>query len=128
MSEPPATHSRYSRCQFLVLRVIESRVMGDTVADGLRDEFLNAYEQSGATHVIIDMEAVHYLSSAGIRPLLALNKKAREREGRMILCNLTKEVEGVFLATRLISAGRTTPATFENQPDVVSAVASLYQK
>jgi len=125
MSEQPATHSQSS---LLVMRVTAPQVMGDTIADQLRDEFLTRYEQSGAVHAVIDMEQVHYLSSAGIRPLLSLVRKVREREGRLILTNLTPDVEGVFTATRLIGSNRAVPATFENHPDVPSAVASLYHK
>jgi anti-anti-sigma factor len=119
--------SRYVQCPVLVLRVTESQVMGDTIADALRDEFLALYDSSRAVHVIIDMEQVAYLSSAGIRPLLSLNRKVREREGRLILCRLNSDVEGVFVATRLISSGRAMPATFESHPDVPSSIASLYQ-
>jgi anti-anti-sigma factor len=120
--------SRYVQCPVLVLRITESQVMGDTVADALRDEMLALYEQTGAIHVVIDMEQVTYLSSAGIRPLLALNRHVRDREGRLVLCGLTRDVEGVFVATRLVSTSRSTPATFENAPDVSAAVAGLYQK
>jgi anti-anti-sigma factor len=111
-----------------VARVTESQVMGDTVADVLRDDLLALYGQTAAVHVVIDMEQVAYLSSAGIRPLLALNRQVREREGRLILCGLTRDVEGVFVATRLISNTHSGPATFENAPDVPTAVSSLYQK
>jgi anti-sigma B factor antagonist len=119
--------ARYVRCPVIVLRINESQVMGDTVADAVRDELLAAYQQSGAIHVVIDMEQVSYLSSAGIRPLLTLNREVREREGRLLLCNLHKDVEGVFVATRLISTSRAVPATFEKQTDVPGAVASVYQ-
>ena len=119
--------TRYIRCPLIVLRVNEAQVMGDTVADAVRDELMAAYQQSGAVHAVIDMEQVAYLSSAGIRPLLALNQKVREREGRLVLCGLRRDVEGVFLATRLISSSRATPATFEHQADVPGAVANLYQ-
>ena len=119
--------SRYVQCPVLVLRVTESQVMGDTIADALRDEFLALYETSQATHVVIDMGQVVYLSSAGIRPLLSLNRKVREREGRLILCHLSSDVEGVFVATRLISSSRSIPATFESHPDVPTSIASLYQ-
>jgi anti-anti-sigma factor len=119
--------TKYVRCPVLVLRVAESQVMGDTVADALRDEMLAVYQQSGAVHVIIDMEQVTYLSSAGIRPLLSLNREVRDREGRLILCNLSRDVESVFVATRLVSTSRATPATFEKHDNVPSAVAGLYQ-
>jgi anti-anti-sigma factor len=117
---------KYLRCPVLVLRVAEAQVSGDTIADTLRDELLQVYEQSGAIHVIIDMGQVTYLSSAGLRPLLALNKHAHLREGRLVLCNLSSDVEGVFLATRLISTSGATPATFEKHRTVPEAVASLY--
>ncbi len=120
--------SRYVQCPVLVARITEAQVMGDTVADALRDNLLALYEQTAATHVVIDMEKVAYLSSAGIRPLLALNRQVREREGRLVLCGLNRDVEGVFVATRLISNNRSTPATFENAPDVPTAIAALYQK
>jgi anti-anti-sigma factor len=118
---------RYVQCPLIVLRLTEAQLMGDTVADAVRDEFHSLYQHSGAIHVIIDMQAVTYLSSAGIRPLLALNREVREREGRLLLCNLSRDVESVFVATRLVSSSRAMPATFEKQADVPSAVASLYQ-
>jgi anti-anti-sigma factor len=116
---------KYISCPVLVVRVTESQVMGDTVADTLRDELLSAYERSGAVHVLIDMAKVEYLSSAGIRPLLALNRQVREREGRLILCKLLETVHGVLLATRLVSTNKAAPATFETFPTIQEAVASL---
>ena len=120
-------HAKYVLCPVIVLRVDETQVMGDTVADAVRDEFLALYHHSGAVHVVIDMEQVTYLSSAGIRPLLSLNREVRDREGRLVLCNLSSDVESVFVATRLISPTRAVAATFEKADDVPGAVASLYQ-
>jgi anti-anti-sigma factor len=122
MSEPSF---KYVRCPVLVLRIAESQVMGDIVADAIRDELLAVYEKAGAVHVVIDMQKVNFLSSAGIRPLLALTRLVRQREGRLILCNLHEAVEGVFLATRLVSTHRAVPATFEAFPTVAEAVAAL---
>jgi anti-anti-sigma factor len=113
-------------CPAIVLRVREAQVMGDTLADSLRDEFLAAYLASAAVHVVLDMGEVGYLSSAGVRPLLTLNRHVHEREGRLVLSNLTPGVESVLSATRLISTAGASPAAFEKQPDVPAAVASLY--
>src|SRR5262245_8486923 len=119
MSQTPPS---YSHCHILMLRITEPNVMGDTVADALRAELLARYEETGATHVVLDLSAVNYLSSSGIRPLLALNRQVRAREGRLILCGLSSDVQGVFSATRLVSSGGSSPATFESQPNVPSAV------
>jgi anti-anti-sigma factor len=124
MSEHP---SKYVRCPVVVLRVSESQVSGDAVADALRDELLALYKASGAIHAVVDMEQVTYLSSAGIRPLLSLNREVRDREGRLILCNLARDVESVLVATRLVSSSRAVPATFEKHANVPESVASLYQ-
>jgi anti-anti-sigma factor len=114
-------------CPVIVLRINESQVQGDTLADALRDEFLAIYDQTGAVNVVIDFENVTYLSSSGFRPLLSLLRKVHERGGRLVLCNLTSEVEEIFAVTRLISTSKSTTATFEVQTDVPAAVASLYQ-
>src|SRR5262245_33289884 len=119
---------RYVQCPVLVLRVNESQVTGDTVADALRDEFLALYEHSGAVHIVLDMGQVTYLSSAGIRPLLSLTKKAREREGRLILTGLSPEVAGVLVATGLVGTSRQTRAAFETHADGPAAVAALYHE
>lgn len=123
MSEP----AKHVRCPVVVLRVNDASVAGDALADALRDELIAAYQHSGAVHVVVDMGQVTYLSSAGIRPLLALNREVRDREGRLILCNLARDVEGVLVATRLVSSNRAAPATFEKHTDVPESVASLYQ-
>jgi anti-anti-sigma factor len=118
---------KYLSCPVVVLRISEAQVMGDALADTLRDELLAVYQQSGAIHVVLDLQQVVYLSSAGLRPLLTLNRAVRQHEGRLLLCNLRPEVEEVFEATRLISTHGSAPATFEKQADVPGAIASLSQ-
>src|SRR5262245_1875290 len=105
-------------CTVLVLRVEPAQMQGDALAELLRDEFLAAYEQSGALHVIIDLGAVTYCSSAGIRPLLGLNRKVREHGGRLILCNLHPEIVGVLSITRLLGGSGGPSPGFESQLDV----------
>jgi anti-anti-sigma factor len=123
MSERHPSHSHYS---LVVLRISDAQVSGDDLADALRDELLAMLDSTAAANVIIDMSSVTYLSSAGIRPLFALNKALRTREGRLILAGLLPAVESVFTLAHLISTGDRSPATFEHQPDVPAAVASLY--
>ncbi len=125
MSERTPTHLT---CPVVVLRLITQNVSGDTIADELRDELLALYLSSHAQHVVLDFSDVRYLSSAGFRPLLRLNRQVRERGGRLVLCHLSDEIKEIFTVTHLISASRLTPATFEMQPDVPAAVAHLLQE
>ena len=118
--------ARSLSCPVLVLCIEEERVTGDTLADALRDEFLSLHERTRVVHVIIDMDRVRYISSAGLRPLLALGRLVREREGRVSLTGMTADVAMVFEATRLVSTHGQTPATFERHDSVPAAVTALY--
>ena len=115
------------QCSLVVLRVEVAEITGDQVADRLRDALLTRYEQSGATHALVDMRGVTYLSSVGIGPLLALHRQVRDNEGRLILCAMCENVEGVFHASKLIGPTEGTSATFENHADVPGAVQCLYE-
>jgi anti-anti-sigma factor len=124
MAERPFTHIS---CPVVVLRIETAQLMGDIMADALRDDFLAASKGVGARHVVVDFQPVTYLSSASFRPLLSLLREVRARKGRLVLCNLNADVHEVFSVTRLISSHGSAPAAFEVQADVPAAVASLCQ-
>ncbi|HET7745960.1 MAG TPA: STAS domain-containing protein [Vicinamibacteria bacterium] len=50
----------------------------------------------GETRFVVDLEGVEYISSAGLRVLLFLAKKLKERSGRVALCALGPAVRQVF--------------------------------
>jgi anti-anti-sigma factor len=52
--------------------------------------------ERGDASLLIDMEAVEYISSAGLAALLAAAKKAKARQGRVGLCALHERVRTVF--------------------------------
>jgi anti-anti-sigma factor len=121
----PERQERIVECPFIVLAIRQERISSDTIAELLRDELLSTYQQSGAIHAVIDFQAVTYLSSAGFRPLLSLNRRVRERGGRLVLCNLRPVVEEVFSVTHLIDATGAGRTAFLAQPSVPAAVAHL---
>jgi anti-anti-sigma factor len=116
---------KHISCPVVVLRIEPAQVIGDDLADALRDEFLEAGRVIGAQHVIVDFQPVTYLSSASFRPLLSLLREVRAHGGRLVLCNLQPYVHEVFSVTRLISSSGGTPAAFEVQANLTAAIASL---
>ena len=124
MAEQPFKHIS---CPVAVLRIELTQVIGDDLADALREEFLAARRAIGARHVIVDFQPVTYLSSASFRPLLSLLREVRAQGGRLVLCNLQPYVHEVFTVTRLISTPENTPAAFEVQANLTAAIASLSQ-
>ena len=78
--------------------------------------------------MVVDFtKSVTYMSSAGFRPLLSLQRAVRQRGGRLVLCHLDPKVEEIFSTVRLISTVGSSRATFEVQPDVPAAMVSLYR-
>ena len=115
------------QCPVVVLTVTDTQILGDEMADALRDELLAVVVQSQAQNVVLDFHKLTFLSSAGFRPLLSLHRLLRQNNGKLILCSLRPEVHEIFEVTRLVSTKGQGKAPFEVYPDVPSAVAGLHQ-
>lgn len=48
--------------------------------------------------MVIDMEKLQYISSAGLRQLVAIYKKMK---GQLVICNVSEELMGIFRMTGL---------------------------
>jgi stage II sporulation protein AA (anti-sigma F factor antagonist) len=124
MTQPNDPHLQ---CPVVVLTITQVQILGDEVADGLRDQLLKIAVETEAKNVVLDFGRVTFLSSAGFRPLLSLHRLLRQQEGKLLLCCLKPEVHEIFAVTRLISTKGFTKAPFEVYPDIPSAVASLHK-
>ncbi|MCF8104178.1 MAG: STAS domain-containing protein [Desulfohalobiaceae bacterium] len=50
----------------------------------------------GDTHLLVGLEDLEYISSAGLRSILSTGKKLKARGGDLILCSLNGMVQEVF--------------------------------
>lgn len=50
----------------------------------------------GENKLLLDFSGVDYISSAGMRMLLALTKKLKPLSGQLVLCSITTNVMDVF--------------------------------
>jgi len=121
-------NNTHLQCPVVVLTVTDAQILGDEMADALRDELLAVAVQSQAQNVVLDFHKLTFLSSAGFRPLLSLHRLLRQQNGKLLLCCLSKEVHEIFEVTRLISTKGQGRAPFEVYPDVPSAIASLFKQ
>jgi anti-sigma B factor antagonist len=46
--------------------------------------------------IVIDLQALEYMSSAGLRSILSLGKKVKAQGGSLVFCNLQGMVQEVF--------------------------------
>ncbi len=67
-----------------------------TTAPQLEAEFKSSLD--GITELVIDMNALDYISSAGLRVLLSA-QKVMNRQGSMKVTNVNKEIMDIFEVT-----------------------------
>ena len=66
-----------------------------TTSDAL-DAHVKPISSSGAPTLVVDFSRVDYISSAGLRVMLTLAKRIRERQGKLALCGMNDGVRQVF--------------------------------
>lgn len=79
-------------------------------------ERLDEVVDQGTSKVLVDFEALDYISSAGLRVLLATAKKLRGSGGNLRLCGLNETVNEVFE----ISGFSTILNVFPSENDALS--------
>ena len=68
----------------------------DSTTSAILERHLQGLAAAGETRVVVDFSSVDYISSAGLRVLLALAKRGRDQKGRVALFGLNDSVRQVF--------------------------------
>ena len=78
--------------------VVEATIEGrlDTVTSSEFEKQLAPFYLSPGIELILDCNAMEYISSAGLRVVLIAHKSITANGGRFVVSNLSKEVRSVF--------------------------------
>lgn len=68
----------------------------DAMTTGEFDRWFSDQVAGGTTAFVLNLQALDYISSAGLRSLLAAAKQTKARNGSLLLCCLQGTVEEVF--------------------------------
>lgn len=82
-------------------------------------DLLNLFNMPGCS-VLMDFSALNYISSAGLRIILMAAKKAKQVNGRLMLCDLQPNVRSVFE----VSGFLTIVEVVENQEAAFSLIGN----
>jgi anti-sigma B factor antagonist len=111
---------------------IEERSAGDvTVLDlkgkmtlGEGDELLkdkiNSLLQQGRTKIVLNLEGVPYIDSAGLGEIVRTYTTIRKQDGSLKLLNLTKRITDLLSITKLL----TVFETYDSEADAVRSFSS----
>lgn len=78
-----------------VLVVSTAGQINSANAAALESELLALVEQ-GEHRWVLDMGRLDYISSAGLRVMLLLAKRLKQKSGRLVLCSMQPHVHEVF--------------------------------
>lgn len=78
--------------------VVEATIEGrlDTVTSSEFEKQLAPFYQTPGIELILDCNAMEYISSAGLRVVLIAHKSITANGGCFVVCNLCKEVRSIF--------------------------------
>jgi anti-anti-sigma factor len=75
----------------------------DAVTAAAAEADINKTIESGATHLVMNLSGLEYISSAGLRVLLVTAKKLSRQNGKIVLCNMRDAVREVFEISGFLS-------------------------
>ena len=72
--------------------------LDSNTSPGLEEKIFDAI-QNGSSKMILDFEALDYISSAGLRVINKTTKQLKNNEGQLILCSMQDYIKEVFEIT-----------------------------
>ena len=75
-------------------------LIGGSETDELKST-INSLLEQGKVKLIVDLADVSYLNSSAIGALTVAHTSFTSRGGKMILCNVNKNISNIFLVTKL---------------------------
>ena len=67
----------------------------------LGHELFTLVDQLGCRKLILNMDHVRYMTSSVLGKLISLHRKLHRSDGRLIICNIGKELDEIMSASRL---------------------------
>ncbi len=101
----------------LIVLEPKGNFVGGDETDDLREEFKKLSEE-GNLKLVVDLGEVSYLNSSALGVLIAAHANYTKRSGKIKLCQLNKNIENLFVITKLSQI-------FDSYPNQIEAIASF---
>lgn len=98
------------------IKVVEFDGELDTTSSPAAESQLNQLREQGVRKILVDLEKMDFISSAGLRVLLATAQELKKAGGELRVCNLNEIVQEVFD----ISGFSSLLMVFDNEAEAVN--------
>lgn len=79
---------------------LKGQFIGGEETDELKSK-LNEVAELKKNKLVINLEDVTYLNSTALGVLISAHSNFSKRDGEIILCNVSKSIENIFVITKL---------------------------
>ena len=83
-----------------IILTLKGQFVGGDETDELRQTIKNIADQK-KRNLIIDLDKVTYLNSTALGVLISAHAHFAKKEGKIVLCNVGKSIENLFVITKL---------------------------
>lgn len=84
----------------VILAELKGRLMDKSQSADLLTR-LDEHIKGGKNKIILDLAGMDYMNSSGLNVLVNILTKARSNHGEVVVCNVSKKIEELFIITKL---------------------------
>ena len=84
-----------------VVNLLDKKILDDQNIQVIGEQLLSLVEELGRQKILLNFANVEFLSSAALGKLIVLNRKLNETGGKLVLCNIDRNIYEVFEITKL---------------------------
>lgn len=84
-----------------IIEFEDRKILEELVINQIGERLGEIIDAESDPRLLLDFRNVEHLSSAALGMLITLNKQLTERQGRLVLANINKDIYEVFKITRL---------------------------
>lgn len=114
---PPLAVTRSDDATVQIVEFTNSRILDEANIQQIGDTLVSLAEGTDHPKLLLDFANVDHLSSAALGMLINCNKRVKDRNGMLRLCNIRPQIQDVFTITRLDKIFRILPT----RPDALAS-------
>ncbi|PQO31784.1 STAS domain-containing protein [Blastopirellula marina] len=108
----------------LILTPLVDQMRETDVCYAIRDSMAHYVQTVAHRRVVIDMQMVNFVSSTGILAFLNLRRSVPNPDERIVFCNLSEDLLGMFRICKMISEDPDNPTPFRSVNSLEMAISA----
>jgi anti-sigma B factor antagonist len=84
-----------------VVNFVDKKILDEQNIQIIGEQLFDLVDNQGKKKILLNFSNVEFLSSAALGKLITMNKKAQQAGGKLVMCNIAREILEVFEITKL---------------------------